>query len=77
MKELERLFPTEIGEKLPDGARLRKSRVVKASHFSCRLWTFVDEGHGHAAMTHAVSRFTITAYLLSSVSSTMLILLLT
>jgi len=29
MKELERLFPTEIGEKLPDGARLRKSRVVK------------------------------------------------
>ena len=30
MKELERLFPTEIGENLPDGARLRKSRVVKA-----------------------------------------------
>ena len=30
MKELERLFPTEIGEKLADGARLRKSRVVKA-----------------------------------------------
>ncbi|CAK9087498.1 15-cis-phytoene desaturase [Durusdinium trenchii] len=29
MKELERLFPTEIGEKLADGARLRKSRVVK------------------------------------------------
>lgn len=57
MKELERLFPTEIGEgeKLPDGARLRKSRVVKASHVSCRLWTFVDEGRGHAAMTHAVS----------------------
>lgn len=30
MKELERLSPTEIGENLPDGARLRKSRVVKA-----------------------------------------------
>ena len=29
MKELERLFPTEIGEHLPDGARLRKSAVVK------------------------------------------------
>lgn len=28
MKELERLFPTEIGD-LPDGARLRKSAVVK------------------------------------------------
>eukprot|EP00441_Pelagodinium_beii_P000936 CAMPEP_0197696750 /NCGR_PEP_ID=MMETSP1338-20131121/117069_1 /TAXON_ID=43686 ORGANISM="Pelagodinium beii, Strain RCC1491" /NCGR_SAMPLE_ID=MMETSP1338 /ASSEMBLY_ACC=CAM_ASM_000754 /LENGTH=144 /DNA_ID=CAMNT_0043279919 /DNA_START=30 /DNA_END=461 /DNA_ORIENTATION=+ len=29
MKELERLFPTDIGPHLPDGAKLRKSKVVK------------------------------------------------
>merc|ERR1739842_241807 len=29
MGELERLFPLEIGEHLPDGAKLRKSAVVK------------------------------------------------